>query len=308
MFRGKFARLLLAAQTLKNGTILDGEFHRDGVLKSGIARLPDGRVYKGTFTTEGFPEPKTQLEEDGDIYIGAFNKQWQRHGDGVAYLLDGTKYTGRFENDELVEGKVEVPDGTSTLVFEGKLKDEQFVSGKLRGPDYTYEGEFRDNSPHGKGKLTFDNGGYQHGTFYRGKLHGTDCVSRLPNGYMYRGDFLAGVIHRGELRAPTYIYEGEFNESGAAHGMGRMEKIDVYPKLIFEGSFQCGMCTNGHCTDEHGQAIDHVDLRSEEGRKDPVSDFLSSLVNTATEDMSRAETENLRSYTQEAKEDRKSVV
>ncbi|CAD2215309.1 hypothetical protein AGDE_00265 [Angomonas deanei] len=219
--------------------------------------LPDGRVFSGSFDPQkGFPLPDSKLEEEGDLYRGEFNDKWQRSGKGEAWLTDGTHYKGIFRDDELVEGTVRIPNGTSEIVFTGTLKDEQFVKGVLKEHDFTYEGEYESNQPHGKGKLTFSTGAEQEGTFFAGKLHGKNCKMKLDGGFVYVGEFLDGNIRQGTLYAPTYTYEGEFNENGRAHGEGTQTYLTNEPRLIFTGIWNNGAMVRGTCVDEYGTPVD----------------------------------------------------
>lgn len=251
--------LRLCSVTLASGVVLEGDLNpvnRERLLK-GTATLPDGRVYSGVFDAQkGFPLPGSQLEEDGDIYRGAFNEKWQREGLGEAWLADGTYYKGHFTNDELVEGVVRIPNGSSEMTFEGTLVDELLVRGKLSQPDFTYEGEFQENQPHGKGKLIFATGAEQEGTFYAGKLHGDGCKMKLDGGFVYVGEFIDGKIRRGVLYTPTYTYEGDFNENGRAHGEGRQTYLIHEPRLIFSGIWNNGALIRGACVDEYGSPVD----------------------------------------------------
>ncbi|KPA75417.1 putative mitochondrial hypothetical protein [Leptomonas pyrrhocoris] len=258
MLRRVGARLLCSV-TLANGTVLKGDLnplHKDLLLR-GIAILPDGRVYSGSYDAQaGFPLAGSQLEEDGDLYRGEFNAAWQREGKGEAWLADGTHYKGTFKEDALCEGVVRIPNGTTEVVFEGTLRDESFVEGRLTQSDFVYEGEFADNKPHGKGKLVFSTGAEQEGTFFNGKLHGTECKMKLEGGFVYVGDFMDGQIRRGTLYTPTYTYEGDFNEHGRAHGEGAQTYLINEPRLIFTGVWSNGALVRGVCHDEYGCVVD----------------------------------------------------
>jgi hypothetical protein len=252
---------LFCDKVLSNGMKLSGTFSpRTSHLVRGIATMPDGRVFKGEFDeTHGHPTGSGQLEEDGDMYVGQFNSQWQRHGVGEAWLADGTTYKGTFANDDFVDGTVRIPNGSSETTFVGKLQDESFVEGTLSQHDFTYTGAFQSNAPHGKGKLTFATGAEQTGTFRHGKLHGSDCTMKLEGGFIYVGEFVDGVIKRGTLYTPTYTYEGEFNEHGRAHGEGTQMMLATSPRLMFTGIWTHGQLTQGTCVDEHGSPVDWRD-------------------------------------------------
>ena len=241
---------------LNNGTKLVGSFKGEHLV-DGVATLPDGRVFQGQFhETSGVPRSGAQLEEDGDMYRGDFNAGWQRHGNGEAWLLDGTYYRGRFELEALVEGLVRIPQGLDEIVFQGTLKDEMFVTGCLKQREFEYVGDFEQNVPHGKGMLRFFNGAQQEGTFFRGKLHGSNCKMKLDSGSVYVGEFLDGQIRRGILHTSTFTYDGEFDEFGKAHGEGMQELLTTSPKLRFSGLWTHGALTSGTVRDEHGTPVD----------------------------------------------------
>jgi hypothetical protein len=312
MFRRSLFALVV--KTLQNGTVLDGTFANDRFVE-GVAKLPDGRVFKGKFSPDnGAPSPGSQLEEDGDLYRGEYNERWQRHGQGKAFLLDGTEYIGQFHEDEFVKGKVIVPDGTDTVIFEGTLKDEEFVQGSLKAKDYRYVGEFKANTPHGKGKLTFNSGAYMEGTFFKGRLNGPDNKVRLDNGDMYIGDFLDGRIRRGELRTATFNYEGEFDEHGMPDGPGRKESLDCYPKIISTGRWVHGQMLFGSSEDEFGNAVDYLgEDRAQLSSRDPVKDAkraeernrsnaLLTLMKAVVQDANQAEADRETEYHKSAQE------
>jgi hypothetical protein len=260
MFRRCLRRLVV--RTLPDNTKLDGVFHPTHAnrLLSGVAMLPDGRCFKGTFDeSTGAPLKGTQLEEDGDLYVGSYNAKWQRDGQGEAWLADGTHYKGIFSEDELISGAVRIPSGVTEVLFEGTLQDEEFVKGTLKQSDFTYTGEFLKNRPHGKGVLEFANGATQEGTFRDGSLHGPNCTMKLEGGFVYVGSFMDGKIQRGLLYTPTYTYDGEFSEQGKAHGEGTQVHLAMSPKLTFTGIWHHGNLIRGTCVDEHGAPVDWQD-------------------------------------------------
>nr|CCC89268.1 conserved hypothetical protein [Trypanosoma congolense IL3000] len=252
----------LCSVRLPSGLVLKGKLNprRPDLLLEGTVTMPDGRTYKGRFDEEhGFPLKGSRLEDEGDLYCGEFNSQWQRHGEGEAWLADGTHYKGRFCEDDLVEGTVRIPNGTTETVFEGTLKDESFLSGKLTQHDFTYEGQFHNNKPQGRGRLVFATGAEQEGTFFAGKLHGSDCKMKLDGGFVYVGEFVDGCIRRGQLFTPTYTYDGEFNEQGRAHGEGTQTYLVNEPRLLFTGIWNSGALVRGTCNDEYGNPVDWQD-------------------------------------------------
>lgn len=222
--------------------------------------LDDGRVFDGPFfISTDSPAPGCKLTDGTDSYTGEYNDVWQRHGKGKAILDNGqTTYEGTFHEDEFVDGTVKTQDENGDLVvYTGTLRDNRFLKGTLRHKEYSYSGGFENNEPHGKdGVLKFATGAVQEGTFFRGKLHGDKCKWRLESGQVYLGNFVHGVITSGELRTPEFTYEGEFNERGQAHGVGRQEHHATTPRLIFKGHWASGSLVTGQCHTEDGQPID----------------------------------------------------
>lgn len=85
----------------------------------------------------------------------------------------------------------------------------------------TYDGEFRNNLPHGEGKFYFDNGDVYIGGFLGGKFHG-------------RGKL---ICKNGEVR-----YDGEY-EVGLPHGIGtyyydKNDKLKSYQGTFYRGERQ----------------------------------------------------------------------
>lgn len=271
MFRRLSGKCLCAAvglsgkvvdTVLPNGTRLKGILNPrcpDRLLE-GVTTLPDGREFNGNYDAiNGHPLKGSRLCEDGDVYEGEFNNSWQREGLGKARLADGTCYEGKFEQDELVEGVVTIPQGTTEVVFKGKLQNETFLRGVLTTPDYRYEGDLLNNEPDGVGKLIFATGEMQEGTFRCGKLHGANCKLKLNGGFVYVGEFVDGHIRYGILYTPTYRYEGEFNEHLRAHGQGVQTYLVHEPRLVFTGIWNSGAMTQGTVVDEYGTPVEWQD-------------------------------------------------
>lgn len=248
----------LATRVLADGTKLSGTFSAEHLVR-GTAELPDGRVFSGDFdATTGVPCAGSKLVDAGDQYVGEFSSAWRRHGKGQAVLADGTQYRGTFDDDDFVSGTVIVPDARGDVVFEGTLRDETFVEGTLTQQHFSYTGAFQNNQPHGQGRLLFSSGAWQEGTFVRGELHGDNCKSRLSSGDVYIGTFVCGRIQSGELRTATFVYEGDFDESGMASGAGRAEYLNVHPRLVLTGHWAHGKMVQGHAVDEFGTPVDYT--------------------------------------------------
>ncbi|MDR1425867.1 MAG: hypothetical protein LBI70_02645, partial [Rickettsiales bacterium] len=100
-----------------------------------------------------------------------------------------------------------------------------------------YEGELKENTPHGKGKLFSADGSTYEGDFREGKMKGFGKYTYL-NGSIYEGEFLNDQYNgRGKLiQANGDIYKGEFRD-GEKNGKGKM----IYKNgAILEGNFANG--------------------------------------------------------------------
>ena len=64
----------------------------------------------------------------------------------------------------------------------------------------TYEGEFKDNEPHGKGVNTLPNGNVQEGEFREGEFFGFGKMSWSDGGW-YEGEWYNGEM---QVRAKSY--------------------------------------------------------------------------------------------------------
>jgi len=132
----------------------------------------------------------------------------KRHGHGVFYYPDGSKYDGEW-NENLREGH-----GIYTYpnndTYEGEWKNHQrdgrgtytyaatkakyigtWNSGKRQGPgemefgQYRYVGKFHENYPKGKGKFVFQNGYQQNGEYHITSTT-TDDDSDVPPQVQYK--------------------------------------------------------------------------------------------------------------------------
>jgi hypothetical protein len=75
-----------------------------------------------------------------------------------------------------------------------------------------YEGEFRDNEPHGIGKMTYKDGRVSEGIWENEKI-------------VYEGELADGKPHgKGKWIYPDGTYEGEW-KNGEAHGKGTRKWI-----------------------------------------------------------------------------------
>eukprot|EP01012_Entosiphon_sulcatum_P022082 TRINITY_DN2699_c0_g1_i1.p1 TRINITY_DN2699_c0_g1~~TRINITY_DN2699_c0_g1_i1.p1 ORF type:complete len:197 (+),score=16.21 TRINITY_DN2699_c0_g1_i1:171-761(+) len=133
-----------------------------------------------------------------DEYVGDMTKDGLRHGKGTMRYANGTVYDGEWKEDK----------------WEGQ--------GKYIGTEYSYEGEFSDNSFHGFGRMFwFRSRDSYEGEFLTGERNGTGTY-KWASGASYTGLW----------------------ENGRKHGKG----VYTYPDgTVYDGSFDSGW----HC----GEAV-----------------------------------------------------
>ncbi|KAL9188868.1 hypothetical protein ACHAXT_011358 [Thalassiosira profunda] len=109
--------------------------------------------------------------------------------------------------------------------------------GRIRYGHGTYEGEFRDGNPHGKGKMEWEDGEVYDGDWKDGTAHGWG-INRWANGDEYEGEWEDGKQHgEGTFKYQTgEIYVGEM-EKNERQGRGKMTwpSGNVYEGQLVEG-------------------------------------------------------------------------
>lgn len=151
-----------------------------------------------------------KLNFDNASYLGEV-KDGLPHGVGKAEYKNGNIYEGNFQNGQRTgQGKLMLisRDGTKTYdIIEGEFLNGKIVKGKatfVRGDrmlyyGIEYEGEFKNDVPHGKGKKTYVKdlhavtGKYYEGEFKEGKEHGNGLLT-VVNGDIYKVKFNDGKL------------------------------------------------------------------------------------------------------------------
>ncbi|MGB0560255.1 MAG: MORN repeat-containing protein [Spirulinaceae cyanobacterium] len=131
--------------TLPNQVVCEGQF--SGYTGNGICQYPDG-YYRG------------------DIVNG------QRQGRGVFYY---------YGDDEDGEGETLSLEEFFQLIFGGTLPDEGAGNSDLPGIAATYDGEFRNDRPNGRGRFVYANDYRYEGEVRDGLPHGTGLFVFLTN-------------------------------------------------------------------------------------------------------------------------------
>jgi hypothetical protein len=167
-----------------------------------------------------------------------------RHGQGTCTYSDGDVYVGEWRDGEKKGA------GTYTSA-RGDVSEGVWANDKLNGSgketfaDVSYEGEFKDNNWHGRGKETRDDGSTYEGQFRDGKRHGTGRCA-LVNGSIHEGSWEDNKLHgHGKVTSQdgavfVLSYEGQFN-SGNWHGRGR---VTYASGEVYDGQWKDGKrCT-----------------------------------------------------------------
>jgi len=124
-----------------------------------------------------------------------------------------------------VNGKGIIYTAGSKTVYSGGFKDDKpHGVGKVEYPDGTcYVGDFVDGMMTGKCKYIFADGGFYQGDIKDGVATGKGKYTYQDPSKVYEGDFLNNKKHgQGELKMKKYNYIGQFKE-GKIHGLGEMK-------------------------------------------------------------------------------------
>ena len=200
---------------------------------------------------------KTWISEDkSQKYIGEFDFDGKKHGEGT-YIWEGiSEVTGKFENDQLPSygkflqydefeyiGEMKNRDGQFNgkgvqinLVTKDKLEGE-FKNGALNGygvliqnDGSTFKGNWKNSLKHGKGTLV-------NAFFFRsGEENGEEFIADGgPLSGEYKDDLPIGEFYWEMTSGRKYV--GEINKNGVFHGKG----ILTHP----DGSMEKGIWENG---------------------------------------------------------------
>ena len=190
--------------------------------------------YKNSVTFEVRP-----IEfKNGNIYYGNWNENLKMEGPGKYFLKeDNVLAEGIWSNGDLKYARVFLPNGD---LYEGEMKNSTFNGkGKLiYSNGDMYEGDFIEGEKNGNGKMVFEDRTEYEGPFEKGEFKGKGKM-KWANKYEYQGEFkgpkLCGL---GILTNQSGdVYEGSFDNS-LFNGIGKYkyENGDIY-----EGEFQYGI-------------------------------------------------------------------
>ena len=132
--------------TFASGASFDGEYAANQRQGMGTMLYADGGKYAGEWAKDKFHGAGTYTYPSGDIYSGNW-EDGKKHGAGSYISMDSkSTFDGLWINGDFKEGKWILKDGT------------------------TFEGQFTNGQPDGKGKYTFARVGItQEGSFSEGR-------------------------------------------------------------------------------------------------------------------------------------------
>ena len=178
---------------------------------------------------------------NGDVYKGGWNENLKMEGQGKYYLKeDGVLAEGLWKEGNLVYARVFIGKEDSFDIYEGEMKNSSFYGkGKLiLSNGVIYEGDFIDGEKTGNGKIIFEDKTVYEGGVEKGDLNGKGKMI-WTNGYEYEGDFeFNKLCGNGILKSPNgEIYEGEF-KNNLFNGYG---KYTFKNGNTYEGQFLYGI-------------------------------------------------------------------
>ena len=178
---------------------------------------------------------------NGNVYKGGWNENLKMEGQGKYYLKeDGVLAEGLWKEGNLVYARVFIGKEDSFDIYEGEMKNSSFYGkGKLiLSNGVIYEGDFIDGEKTGNGKIIFEDKTVYEGGVEKGDLNGKGKMI-WTNGYEYEGDFgFNKLCGNGILKSPNgEIYEGEF-KNNLFNGYG---KYTFKNGNTYEGQFSYGI-------------------------------------------------------------------
>ena len=178
---------------------------------------------------------------NGNVYKGGWNENLKMEGQGKYYLKeDGVLAEGLWKEGNLVYARVFIGKEDSFDIYEGEMKNSSFYGkGKLiLSNGVIYEGDFIDGEKTGNGKIIFEDKTVYEGGVEKGDLNGKGKMI-WTNGYEYEGDFgFNKLCGNGILKSPNGdIYEGEF-KNNLFNGYG---KYTFKNGNTYEGQFLYGI-------------------------------------------------------------------
>lgn len=161
--------------------------------------------------------PKAHMYTNGDLYVGEWDKERKKHGNGIFVWKDGSKLACHWvDNQACGYGRYE---GCDKSYYEGYWENSQANGFGEYGncEKYVYKGEWKDDLQEGLGEEIWPNGGVFEGNFRQGQKHGFGKMT-FHDGSYYLGNFHNNEIKgEGEFSTKNYTFTGTW-ENGALTG------------------------------------------------------------------------------------------
>lgn len=215
------------------GFLIDGKKSGTGILIQGD--LDNFAIYSGLFR-EDKKHGKGEVFSYADGIIKLYEGEWQADvfltGEGYLNFPDGTSYQGSVTEEK--------GNGRGKIVYRGK---EQKIC--------WYEGDVKDNHPHGEGTYYWANDEYYTGEFVAGKMCGKG-KRHYASGERLEGQFADNKCIDGTciFRNQEAEYRGKFNLNGQPHGLGEWKNNKR--GSIYKGQFENGKIIHGEYTVDEG--------------------------------------------------------
>ena len=181
--------------------------------------------------------------------VAADDAKWLVDPSGCKFLnpsKDSTPLSMQWDGtcvDGFVSGPGELKiEGRRPMSYRGDFANGRIVTGSFHLGMVSYEGEFLDNTPHGRGTMTLPDGLVASGSFEKGYPIGRGFELKWPNGSHYQGDVGKHLAMEG-TGTLTYsdgtTYEGEFGD-GRLEGNGVLKYTtgDIRRGVFVDGKLQ----------------------------------------------------------------------
>jgi hypothetical protein len=181
----------------------------------GVMIYPNGNRYEGQWVGEKKHGKGICLYYNGDRYEGEWVDS-KKDGFGILTCANGNRYEGQWKQGKRVQGKMfyakSKKPGYENATYDGQWQNNTWHGkGVFDAPAEHYEGDFFEGKNWGQGVTTYPDGGRHEGKYVKGQRHGYGVMT-YPDGSCYEGmweeDLRCG---QGKLTYPDgRVFEGNF--------------------------------------------------------------------------------------------------
>jgi len=222
---------------LSNGSEWLGEINENQILGEGVLRYLDGNIFEGNIKDGKKNGFGTFKYTDGSVYKGEWSNN-DINGQGIFIFKNGTIWNGTWKDGlPFDKGQVDFPGfGKYQGEWSGEITKDDYLSFFINGfgimkysNGSVYEGYWKRNLRHGKGKYLLTNGSKQEGEFYYNNFVITIgnqewAAENLNVDRFQNGDIILQVNSYQELensiknKIPAYCYLDFNSENGNKYG------------------------------------------------------------------------------------------